>query len=414
VPPDVAGVWDAQLAQFADLNALEPLDDLAAQHGINAETYKPVYWETCRYKGRLFALPSTPSAIALHYNKLIFWRNADKLRAAGLDPTRAPRTIDELDRYAKTLDVFDPRAPDRIVTAGYMPNQSWYTNVTSYWFGTSVFNEQAQQFEFTNPANVRAFTWFQSYFRRMGAQACDDFKSGIGDLFNSSQNPFLSEKLAMQQQGPWMANYIYNLQPEWSERLVPKVLEPLLPRDIRTFNYAWGVAPFPTDVPGLTDVSFCGLDILVIPKGAKHPKEAMEFMAYISRQDVAEKINSLHCKNSPLRKVSDDFLRLHMNPYIDVFERLARSPNAHGPVKVPIHAELADEITVLTDRIALLRGTPEQLLAETQQRMAQKWDEYRERQRAAEAAAAARGETLPTSGAHAQASVATPAGGAAR
>src|SRR4051812_28348443 len=143
VPPDVAGVWDAQLAQFADLNALEPLDRLAAEHGLTAETYKPVYWETCRYKNRLFALPSTPSAIALHYNKLIFWRNADKLRAAGLDPTRPPRTIAELDRYAEQLNAFDPRVPDRIVTAGYMPNQSWYTNVTSYWFGSSTFNEQS-------------------------------------------------------------------------------------------------------------------------------------------------------------------------------------------------------------------------------------------------------------------------------
>src|SRR5439155_24067567 len=30
VPPDVAGLWDAQAAQFADLDALEPLDQLAA------------------------------------------------------------------------------------------------------------------------------------------------------------------------------------------------------------------------------------------------------------------------------------------------------------------------------------------------------------------------------------------------
>ena len=35
VPPDVAGLWDAQVTQFAAINALEPLDDLAKEHGIS-------------------------------------------------------------------------------------------------------------------------------------------------------------------------------------------------------------------------------------------------------------------------------------------------------------------------------------------------------------------------------------------
>src|SRR5215813_5810426 len=34
VPPDVAGLWDAQVAQYADLNLLQPLDQLAASRGI--------------------------------------------------------------------------------------------------------------------------------------------------------------------------------------------------------------------------------------------------------------------------------------------------------------------------------------------------------------------------------------------
>src|SRR5207249_4370772 len=128
VPPDVAGLWDAQAAQFSDLDALEPLDGLAAARGIGPDTYKKVYWDTCHYKGHLWALPSTPSAIALHYNKFIFWQNADKLRAAGLDPNRPPRTIGELDRYADVLNTFDPVVPTRLDRAGYMPNQTWYSD----------------------------------------------------------------------------------------------------------------------------------------------------------------------------------------------------------------------------------------------------------------------------------------------
>src|SRR5262249_45351177 len=95
VPPDVAGLWEPQVVQFADLNALEPLDNLAAAHGIGKQTYKQVIWDTCFINDHLWALPSTPAGVALHYNKRIFRENAEALRAAGLDPNRAPSTIDE-------------------------------------------------------------------------------------------------------------------------------------------------------------------------------------------------------------------------------------------------------------------------------------------------------------------------------
>jgi multiple sugar transport system substrate-binding protein len=36
VPPDLAGIFEAQLVQFAALDALEPLDDLAAEYGLSS------------------------------------------------------------------------------------------------------------------------------------------------------------------------------------------------------------------------------------------------------------------------------------------------------------------------------------------------------------------------------------------
>ncbi|HMB95784.1 MAG TPA: hypothetical protein VKK61_07070, partial [Tepidisphaeraceae bacterium] len=40
VPPDVAGLWQAELVQFAAMDALEPLDQMAAEHGITKDYYK--------------------------------------------------------------------------------------------------------------------------------------------------------------------------------------------------------------------------------------------------------------------------------------------------------------------------------------------------------------------------------------
>jgi len=378
VPPDVAGLWDAQVSQFADLDALEPLDELAAERGLGEKTYKKVIWDTCTYNGRLWALPSTPAGVALHYNKRIFRENAEALRAAGLDPNRAPRSIDELDRYAALLDTRDARG--NIDRSGYLPTQSWFMDYYGLWFGTRCFDETSQKFILTNPKELRAFTWFYKYFERMGAQAASEFKNSLGQ-FNSTQNPFLIDKLAMQQQGPWMANFVYDLKPEMSQVLMPKVLEPLLPRFARPYNYDWGVAPFPTDDPTLVDVTNCGLDILVIPRGALHKREGFEFIAFVQRQDVMEKLCALHCKPSPLAKVSDQFVRNHLNPYIDIFERLDSSPNASPVTKIAIYPELADEMKVMEERLSLLERTPEQALAEAQARLEAKYADYLQRRK---------------------------------
>ena len=72
--------------------------------------------------------------------------------------------------------------------------------------------------------------------------------------FDSPQNLLFIGKLVMQQQGPWMANYVAHLAPAMSHVLVPTSEEWKLKN--RADNYAWGVAAFPSAVPGLENVSF--------------------------------------------------------------------------------------------------------------------------------------------------------------
>jgi ABC-type glycerol-3-phosphate transport system substrate-binding protein len=73
--------WGAQVPQFAAVDALEPLDEWLRPKGIT-KLLQAVYWKGCRYNGALWAMVSTPAAVALHYNKRIFKENAAKLRAA--------------------------------------------------------------------------------------------------------------------------------------------------------------------------------------------------------------------------------------------------------------------------------------------------------------------------------------------
>ncbi len=385
VPPDIAGMWDGNLVQFAELNALEPLDELAAEYGITSATYKPVYWNACNYHGHLYALISTPSTIALHYNTKIFADNADKLRAVGLDPTRAPATIDELDRCAKALDVVDEKG--HIIRSGYLPMEpGWYVTSTHLWFGGEIWNPATEKFTFTDPKVVAAYAWLQSYSKRLGKDAVSEFKSGTGN-FDSPQNPFLIGSVVMEQQGPWMANYILNLKPSMDGLADSKGDDFNLPLADRLKRLQWAAAPFPSAVPGLKDVTVANFDTFVIPRGAKHPKEAFEFMAYVNRQDVMEKLCKMHSKNSPLAKVSRDFLEHHKNPYIQVFEDLANSPNAHSVPQIPIMPEVGTEMNQMIQTLVLHTDVePLTALQNCQDVLQKKYDKFMEIQKAREAA----------------------------
>lgn len=379
VPPDIAGLYDNNLVQFAAMDALEPLEDLAREHGITAPYYKKVYWDALTYEGHLYALISTPMSVALHYNKQALADSADALRAAGLDPTRPPQTIAELDAYAKILDVRD--ANGTVTRTGFLPMEpNWFINYTCFWFGGSFWDPVHEKFTLTDPKVVAGYKWIESYSKRLGKDAMTNFQSGFGN-FDSPQNAFLADQTAMELQGPWMANFIYKLKPSMSTLKWPKEEELKMPLAERRENYSWAVAPFPSVDASLPNVTYIGFDAMTIPRGAKHKREAFEFIAYVNRQDVMEKLNKLHCKNSPLEKVSDGFYADHPNPYVDVFDALARSPNAVAIPKIPIMPEVLAEMTNLAQSVSLLQVEPEAGLREIQERLQAHYDQFARLQR---------------------------------
>jgi len=522
VPPDVAGVWDTQLVQFAALDALEPLDDYAKAYGITRDSYKPVYWDAMVYEGKLWGLVSTPWAVAMHYNKRTFAENAAALKRAGLDPDRPPKTLEELGRYAEVLDIqhnhwyaedvleknaevlkaggldpkkqpttaeelekyvkvlgvpesfferetlekyagplkaagLDPgrqprdlgelkrylqvcglpaRVSGRIERAGYLPAEpGWFLSHTPYWFGASVYDAKADKLTLTDEGVVRAFEWVQSYSKRLGRKSANDFKSGMQDVFASAQNAFLVGSVVIEKQGPWMVNYTEDLKPSMDRWNVPKEelerekrfsevwvgmtageVEKLLgpgqeagakrtwkagiktlhvtiadgkvaekswkwiPAEERKKYFEWGTADFPSAIPGVEGATYAGYDVLVIPRGSRHKKEAFEFIAYVQRQEVQEKICSLHCKNSVLRKVSKEFLSNHQNPYIDVYERISAGPNARCVPGIPIWPEVNVELGQVAEKAVKLSQEPREALKEAQQRLEARYAEFKRRQ----------------------------------
>lgn len=346
-PPDLAGLVAQDVFDFAEKGALIALDDWARGTVVDAARYVPAYWDMGVARGRLYGVVSVPAVNALHWNKRLF-------RAAGLDPERPPRTIAELDGYAKRLT----RVEDgRIVQAGFLPSDpTWWAFFWPYFFHGRLWDGEARV-TLTEPENVQAFTWVQSYAKEHGVLALQNLSATFGNTA-SAQDPFLSEKLAMVLQGVWLANFVDAFAP----------------------NLDWGAAPFPSIDADDPPVSFVDADMLVIPRGAAHPREAFEFIRFLSERANTEKLCLLQRKNSPLMDVSASFFEKHKNPYIRMFQALPSSPGARGPLKMSVWPEYRTELHATFQKVWLARATPEQALAETNARMQRSLDRARRRE----------------------------------
>lgn len=351
VPPDIAGLWDINLPSFAENNALMPLDRLAREAGLRPEDYNPVFWRLCQSRGHLWALPSTPSVVALHWNKRMF-------REAGLDPDRPPRTIAELEAFN---DKLTRKNPDQsLAQVGHMPQEpGWWMPDFPSWFGGPSW-AGGDRLLLDAPPSREFFQWLESYPARYGGPELFKLRGGFGN-FASPDNPFFNGKVAMILQGVWMDNFIRKFAPE---------------------GFSYGVAPFPetTEHPE-APLTIAQTDILVIPAGARHPREAMEFIAFVQQQNTMEALCMAQRKLSPLARVSEGFLRNHPHPYLREFQRLAQSPRAQPTLCLPTMKEYGNDMMIYANLVLFGRMSGEsartEMLARQQKALTAKTERWK-------------------------------------
>lgn len=382
-PPDLAGLWPDRVPGFAVGGALQPLDERAADAGIDAQTILPVYYNPCRYHDHLYAIPLTPWSLALYYNKDLFAEFAEPLAAAGYSAERAPRTIAELEGYCRILHRRD--AQGNIQLMGFVPGApwplGWYWNTWALWFGGTFHDGPGGSFQVDGEHFVRAYQWVQDFAREYGFEQLQSFESSFAN-FNSPDNPFMIGKLAMMQQGPWFANMVRQYGPDID----------------------LGAAPFPT-IDG-EPVGYCGQDVLIIPAGARHPEEAWAFVAWLYTsppvrvpsgksepqrgyeyyvEETAtgpvrhpmpplrpiEWICWNHYKNCPLIEPSREFSATHPNPAVAIHDQAARGPKAYTDPSLPNWTALRGNFEAAYADIWSGRVEPRARLEQCQKRLAQ-------------------------------------------
>jgi hypothetical protein len=276
-PPDVAGLFGNTLAVYAENNALTPLDKLAAENKVTKGDYIDVFWEICNHRGHLWGLPSAPASLALVWNKKLF-------REAGLDPERPPQSIAELEEYNEKLARRDGNG--RLVAAGLLPSEpGWWPAIWGWWFGGDLWD--GQRITANSPENLAAMDWIASYPERFGARDLLSFRDGFGN-FASPQNAFFTGRVAMVLQGPWIQNFIRDFAPD---------------------DFEWGAAAFPSSDPAKSgEVTLVETHVLVIPAGAKHPREGIERRRLVAdrweRAAAARVLPARHARDERRRRIA--------------------------------------------------------------------------------------------------------------
>ena len=326
-PPDVIGLWATNVQPFASAGALMPLDELMAAAGLDPARYIPQYLQLGRFDGRIYALPTTPASVALFYNKDHFEAKAKELIEAGLDPQRPPRTIEELDRYADVLNVFDEEDGSPLIM-GFLPTEpGWWNAMWGYYFGGSLYDEHSGQVTPDHPASIRAMLWIKRYAEKYGRDTLLQFRSGFGN-FDSPNNAFIEGKVSMEMQGVWFPNFIRRHRP----------------------HMHFGVAPFPAaaGVPG--PCSFLDADVIAIPRGCRHPEAAWTFIQFAQTRGL-EILCRLQGKHMPVTEPPALFRQGHPNLELDLFERVAASPHSFIRPQLAVWQEYQDELTRAFDHI---------------------------------------------------------------
>jgi multiple sugar transport system substrate-binding protein len=316
----------------------------------------------CQLYGFTWAVPTTPASLALHYNKSMF-------RDAGLDPDRPPETIGELDEYNAILT--KTNSSNQIKQMGFLPyDPDWYVELFPFWFEGEYISNDKSEVTPEHPGMIAAAEWIGSFAQNFGLDKIQEYRESAGG-FDSVQNAFFTDRVAMQLQGVWMASFIEKYRPD---------LE-------------WDVATFPAVKPG-ENIAALETDLLVIPRGAAHVEEAWDFIQFTQQPENLIQLAQAHRKFPPLANISDEFFDTHPNPHIRKFVQLANSPNARY---FPYWFELkryANDLRHAFDTVWLHQATAKDAMHQVKRTVQPHYKRAHERWQRIEPARRARWETM--------------------
>jgi len=347
-PPDLVVSDAPTTASLGYQGGLQDLTPYLKTLGWSPDQMLPGALAAMRYGNKIWAVPELGSLTYLYINKTLF-------RKAGLDPTKPPTTIAQLDAYARKLTSYDSKG--NFKTIGFIP---WAEDGSGFWgvwlwpwvFGatfTKVVNGKVM-LNLTDPAAIRALTWEATYGKTYGVNKVSAAVTSAGNQF-SPNDLFISGQMAMMIGGQWHTEAL------------------------RLYNPALDYAAYPIPVPpgGRPHATMLSFNLYVVPAGAKHPLEALEYARWAGNGTPTVGNENTWRTFSGYKQGSHapkNIWQQRGDPVYKLIEMLSASPNATTPGPVlPISTQLTDEMTTAEQSVYYGKATAQQALSQVQSRM---------------------------------------------
>ena len=133
----------------------------------------------------------------------------------------------------------------------------------------------------------------------------------------------------------------------------------LLPAEMRQKYCQWGAAPFPSGCARHGKHHLRRHGCVGHPQHlANIRKKRWNSSPLPTARTRSKSLPPMHCNLSPLKDESRNILRTIPNPYVDVYEKLAASPNAQRASAAFNWPQIADELTQAGNELICFKARP--------------------------------------------------------
>jgi multiple sugar transport system substrate-binding protein len=345
-PPGTAVVFGASVAyQLAAQDGILPLDEIGNPDQV--ETLRkwmlPAIWDLGTYEGKFY--------YASMWNQCMgVFVNTKMCEEKGVDPTKPPATLEELDAVYDQLTTYDADGNIDVLGGDF----TWVDMILGRFLGKLV-SEDGKTIMANDPNNVAALEWQANRWNTVGITKLQDFYAslqGRGER-SAGNDPFLSGLTATYVTGPWHFDTIARYQPDGFEFTV----------------WPWP-GPSSADKKGMYTYG----DGWIIPKGSKDPAAAWDIISNLTGatgdRDVYTNLFVVwQCVNGPVSPAMVDWPLFKTDVigkcpgYQEVFlEDLFKSDQYLFPAKIPTSDSYGALLSAEWEKARLGQKSPQEAL----------------------------------------------------
>jgi multiple sugar transport system substrate-binding protein len=329
-PPDLINQDDPILGDWAARDALEPLDKFIAAEELQSLSrwLFPAARRLGTVEGRLYGVCNGLDIRALYYNQSL-------LTELNEIP---PATLEELDALSARLTPPSRLRYDRYT---FLPDARRLWSWAPVFGGGFPVDEQGNV-NLDSAENRRALQWMMGYRERYGGSNLAAFRTGDQSLPGKTF-PLFSGR------------YLFVMDGQWRVRDIRASQQAQRERGEAVTQY--GVMPLPPPNGGRADAGWVNGNFFVVPRGAKCPQGAWEFMKFWSGFGGQETAAAETAVAGGWIPVSQQVVQqplfqafLREEPLFAEFVRLAGSENQFPVPVIPGAALLRREVENVGER----------------------------------------------------------------